>query len=213
MTTPKQVDRKWFERRLAELGFKSQAELARKVEVSTSQLSLVLDGKRNVHLDLAKALAQALKLPLLDLAKRLNGPMMDALEAVAEIERGCTLEIAGSINGEFQVDLAPEGRRRRLVRLDLDAPAGAVALEYHTAGTPAAMFNDMVAVVLEKREVDAEAMVGRYNVVWLPAGPALMRVVSLGKTPGRFNLSVASCADIEDAEVTHYAPVLAIMAS
>lgn len=213
MTTPKQVDRKWFERRLAELGYKSQAELARKVEVSTSQLSLVLDGKRNAHLDLAKALAQALKVPLLDLAKRLNGPMMDALEAVAEIERGSTLELAGSIDGEFQVDLTPEGRRRRLVRLDLDAPAGAVALEYHTAGTAAAMFNGMVAVVLEKREVDADAMVGRYNVVWLPTGPALMRVVSLGKTPGRFNLSVANCADIEDAEVTHYAPVLAIMAS
>lgn len=212
MTTAKQVDRKWFERRIAELGFKSQAELARKVEVSTSQLSLVLDGKRNAHLDLAKALAQALKVPLLDLAKRLNGPMMDALEAVAEIERGCTLELAGTIDGEFRVELAPEGRRRRLIRLDLDAPAGAIALEYHTAGTAAAMFNGMVAVVLEKREVDANTMVGRYNVVWPPTGPALMRVVSLGRTPGRFNLSVANCADIEDAELTHYAPVFAIMA-
>ena len=134
MTTAKQIDRKWFERRLAELGFKSQAELARKVDVSTSQLSLVLDGKRNAHLNLAKALAQALKVPLLDLAKKLNGPMMDALEAVAEIERGSTLELAGSIDGEFRVDLTQEGKRRRLIRLDLDAPAWAVALEYNTAG-------------------------------------------------------------------------------
>ena len=74
------------------------------------------------------------------------------------------------------------------------------------------MFNGMVAVILEKREVDAEAMVGRYNVVWLPSGPALIRVVSLGTTAGRFNLSAANCADIEDAEVTHHAPVFAIMA-
>ncbi|ADP70727.1 helix-turn-helix domain protein [Rhodomicrobium vannielii ATCC 17100] len=206
----KNIDRKWFERRIAELRIPSQAELARRLGISKSLLSLVLDGKRSANLELAQGLSRELRMPLLEIARRTSGDMMDAIEAVAKLERGVTLEVAGTIGGDFAVDLYPPSRRRTMVRLEIDAPAGAQALEYRTAGTQAAMFDGSMCVVGSQRPVDPEAMVGRYNMVWLADGRILMRFVDRLEKDGYF-LSAVGCEDIT-SKLDAYAPVIAILA-
>lgn len=207
------VDRKWFERRLAELNISSWTEFARRVGVSKSQISLVLDGKRHAHIDLVREMSRVLRAPLHELARKLGGPVMEAIDAVAEIERGSTLELAGTIGGDFSVVFTPETRTRKLVHLGIEAPTGSQALEYQTAGTPAAMFHGSLAVIQPRQEADEDTMAGRHNVVWLSDGRVLMRMVEASTDAGRYKLTAAGCDDIIDAEITHFAPVLAIMAN
>lgn len=111
----------------------SQSDVARKLSISTSYLSLITNGKRNPNLRLSTALANILDADLLDLFPQGTEPAHDdafdvlictgehgaVCQLVADKLRGEGLRVDAS-HGDFETGYKAAFLRPRLIVLDTD---------------------------------------------------------------------------------------------
>jgi len=208
MTNP--VDKKWIERKMAEAGIRSKAELGRRIGIEErSLMSLIFAGKRSLREDAMLKMANELRVTMRELAHKLGGRPLEIVKAIDETDKA-TLDVRGTIDDRFTAFFYPPGRVER-VRVDIAAGVGAFALRYDTSGTAADMFDGSITVILEKRDVEPAAMLERNNLVWLVDGKVLLRRVTKGQLPDRYNLSAANVSPLYDVEIIAFAPVQALL--
>ena len=187
------VDRRYFES-LMQGKELSLRQLAARMNLSHSQLSLAFSGERKIQLNEAVQLASIFGEPLHRIVEA-------AGVAVGHIGPS-RVSVVGAMNGDGTVSLygndiiertpAPEG-----------LPADCVAVQARTGGSPLDWLDAAVFFMPPLRGVDS-AVLGRFALCQIENGPAVLAGVRRGYVPGTHNLRGPYNADsvkLESASV------------
>lgn len=177
----------------------TQRELARRMDMDPSAVSLLLRGRRKMQAHEAAQIASALGVSIAEVmeyagirlrAGRRMIPLVGAVDEVGEVHLDFshpTAEVPGS--SEF--------------------PEDTVAIQYRTMGSRLDPVDGWTAFFLPPHGVPPEVL-GTYCVVRLRDGVTLLRGVRRGYRIGTFNLVSVAWPRIENAELEWAAPVLGI---
>lgn len=184
------MDTRWFVDKLADKQM-SQRELARRLDLDSSAVSLTFRGKRKMKLTEAAKIARLLGVPVDEVLHHAG---------VHEVTRGRMASVVGvidasgevrPIDGHFEVD-APDG-----------LPEGAWAIQSragdHTDG--------WLYFIAPPTGIPADA-IGRFCVVQIRNGVQLLGRIGRGYVPGRY--AVDGPVESADAALEWAAPVLMI---
>lgn len=193
------MNKRFFDDLLVAKGM-SLRQLAKRMDMLPSQLSLMLNGKRRMQMAEAVRMSQLLGAPLNEilLAAGIN-------EAVG---RRC--KIVGILAGDGLVHKVEEGAIERVMMPD-GLPDHTVAVQARTAESPLAWMDGWVLFVNGERE--PVEMVDRFCLVTLEDGRRLFATIRRGYTTGTFNLSGTALNNhsfntLTDQRVTVASPVL-----
>jgi transcriptional regulator with XRE-family HTH domain len=185
------MDTIWFQSRIKNLG-KSQRALAQVLGIDPAQVTNLLKGRRRMQLPEAAAVAAFLNVSVEDVLKHAGLAVSGGARRV---------KLAGYVDehGEIHLSDRPEG--------EVDAPAlspeGTIAVRMR--GDQLLMRNG-VLFFAPGVGVNPDA-IGRLSVVRVGGGPWLVRTISPGLEPGRYDLA-GPAGDIVEAKLSAASPVL-----
>jgi transcriptional regulator with XRE-family HTH domain len=204
VTRKSSVNRLWFEDALRAVS-KSQAELARHLDVSPSQVSKLFKGERRVQLDEIESISLFLNKPIRDVLINLGVKLDD--EPRGQAPQGRSVPVVGNIDpdGTVHIDLQKPIRN---VEAPGRVPPGtaAVVVPPAMAASLHAVSGLYFFVVPDKLD---PAAVGRLAIVRQARGPWLLRTVSPSLEPGRYDLSGPEGIQ-ENQTITLAGPILMI---
>ena len=181
MTT---VDRRYFEALMQSKDL-SLRGLAKRMDMSHSQLSLMLSGDRRLQLEEAAQLSAIFGEPLYRI--------VEAAGVAVRPVGAHRVHVIGSMAGDGTVTQTPSGSIERTV-----APEGmgddSVAIQARTAGSPLDWMDGWVFFLPRIDGVDS-AVAGRYALCKIKAGPHVMASVRRGYLDQTFNLHGTYNAD------------------
>ena len=189
------VDRRYFES-LMQAKDLSLRGLARRMEMSHSQLSLVLSGARRLQLEEAAQLSSIF-----------GEPLYRIVEAAGVAVRPVgthRVSVIGSMQGDGTVAPHPEGVIERTSTPD-GMSEDSIAIQSRTAGSPLDWTDGWVFFCPKPNGVDAAAL-GRFSYCQVKDGPAVLASVRRGYQEGTFNLRGPYTAD--SVRLTTASPVL-----
>ena len=171
------VNRRYFDS-LMQAKDMSLRALARRMEMSHSQLSLVLSGDRRLQLDEAAQLSNIF-----------NEPLNRIVEAAGVSVRPVgthRVSVVGAMQGDGTVALQPEDRIERTSTPD-GVPEDSIAIQARSAGSPLDWLDGTVFFCPQLHGVDS-AILGRFAYCQIKDGPAVMASVRRGYQEDTFNL-------------------------
>jgi transcriptional regulator with XRE-family HTH domain len=198
---------KWFSNLIRDRKY-SQRELAKRLEMDPSSLSLLLHGKRRMRVEQASEIANALGVPVADVMR--HGGASNVPTAGNDSRVNAPLPLVGWADGDSRVTL-DWSRTEPTVAIPGAFPAGACAIQWRSAQTAAEVFDGWIAVVLPPIEADAEDMIDRFCLVGIKgASVPVVRKVRRGYTPGHYTLINHFGEPTHDVELAWYSPILAM---
>lgn len=175
----------WIKGRLLELNM-TAVELSKQIRLRTTDLSKLVNGKRQLTIEDAIAISKALNLPLDEVLMR-SGMDMGSSQATK------TIELSGWVDDRLRVHWGqPKGPKTAVMPDGM--PRGVEAIRFQTVGTPMEGLNG--AVVYFVRDSGSrldQANIGRLCLVDKKLGDSneqvtMLRVPKRGYLSGRFSL-------------------------
>lgn len=155
----------------------SLRQLAKRLDILPSQLSLTFNGKRRMQITEAVKIAQIL-------GANVNEVMVNAgIEAARQGQARAT--VIGIMTGSGIV-LPNTGTMEKTIAPD-GLPDSAQAIQARTADTPFAWTDGWVMFCGDRQP--PEAVMGRFCLVKIAGGDLVVSTVRRGYSPGTFNLS------------------------
>ncbi|MNP93485.1 hypothetical protein D3C85_60090 [compost metagenome] len=186
---PGRVDRRFFETIMSSKKLSLRA-LASRMDMKHSQLSLTFSGQRRMQLDEATKMAEIFGVPLHRIA--------EAAGVADARSNGKRVDVLGAMTGNGTIDMYGEGFIERTIAPD-GMPDDVVAIQAHTADSPASWTDGWVFFCLRPSQVEPDA-IGRFCFAKIEDGPAVMATVRRGYRVGTFNLSGPYAKDSERLE-------------
>lgn len=186
------INTDWFKGLMADRRI-SQRELAKKLGVDHSALSLTFRGKRNMKMNEAA-----------DLARLLGVPVADVMENAGIKPDERSIPLKGWIDGHNELHYEDSDIR---VTCPSPMPEGSFAIQYRTSGTPIE-HNDgwTMFVRTPQRGVPAEC-INRTCLVKLSEGVQMVGFVKRGYIKGRYNLILNASQHMNDVELEWATPI------
>lgn len=170
------TNKKFFEDLLRDRRL-SLRQLAKRLDILPSQLSLTFNGKRRMQIAEAVKIAQILGAPI-------NEVMLHAGIEEARTDRR-RVTITGYMNGKFEVlPNDPESTERTLLPEGL--PGDCRAIQARTAGTPMAWADGWV--LFANGQQDPEEVLGTFCIVKMTDGTEAVGTLGRGYEPGTYSL-------------------------
>lgn len=155
----------------------SLRQLAKRLDILPSQLSLTFNGKRRMQISEAVRIAQILGAPL-------NEVMLNAGIEEARTDRR-RVTITGYINGNFEIEPGQPGSVDRTLLPD-GLPADCQAFQARTAGTPLAWADGWV--LFANGQQDPEELLGTFCIAQIKGGPQVIGTLGRGYDSGTYSL-------------------------
>lgn len=171
----------------------SLRQLAKRMDILPSQLSLTFSGKRRMQMAEAVRISQLLGAPL--------NEVMASAGIVEATARRC--KVVGVLNGDGFISEVDKDSIERVMMPD-GMPAEVVAVQARTAESPLAYMDGWVMFC--NGEHAPEEMLDRFCSVKLTDGRQLLGTIRRGYSPGTFNVS--GNVPLLNQRVTVASPVL-----
>lgn len=155
----------------------SMREVARRIEVWPGGLSLTLDGKRAMKMEEAVRMARLLSVPLAELL------VAAGIDQASGTARYC--DIIGHVGDAYVTEPVPGDMIERMAIPEC-VDDDVVAVQYHTADTPAAYADGWVTFLGPK--LDPDKLLGMFALVSVEDSGWLLGQVRRGYTPGTYNV-------------------------
>lgn len=168
------VNKAFFDDLLVSKGM-SLRQLAKRMDVLPSQLSLTFNGKRRMQMAEAVRISQLLGAPLSE--------VMAAAGIIEATARRC--KVVGILTGDAFIKEVEKDSIERVMVPD-GMPSEVVAIQARTAESPLGFMDGWVMFC--NGEQPPEELLDRYCVVKLADGRQLPATIRRGYTPGTFNL-------------------------
>lgn len=194
---PFSVDTKWFHDRLADRKL-SQRELARRIELDPSALSLTFRGRRSMKLTEAAEISRLLGVPLDEVLFRAG---------VEKNSGGRTLAISGWMDMQGEVHF--DNELGEIPHPGGEIPGGVTVVQCRTAGSVIDYMDGWVFFIGSTAEPPSMAHLSRLCIVRMTGGVIYLAQLRRGYRPGRWNLS-GPVAQFTDVTLDWSAPVLSI---
>lgn len=199
---------KWFSDRIKDRRM-SQRELAKKLEMDPSSLSLLLHGKRRMLAKQASDIATHLKLPVEDVMRHGGADIASASEASGGAS--ASLPLVGWVDGDGRTFIDWK-RSDKTVELPGNFPVAARCIQWRSAQTKAEVFDGWIAVVMPPKDPEPEAMIDRFCLVGIKGEQeGVVRKIRRGYTPGSYTLINNFGEPTHDVELAWYSPILTMM--
>ncbi len=153
--------------------------LAQRMGISHSQLSLTFSGGRRLQLDEAAQLANILGEPLHRIVENAG--------IAVRSNHGIRVSVVGAVKGDGTVEMNPDGTVERTSAPE-HMPDDSIALQCRTAGSPLDWMDGWVLFCPPLNGVNP-TILGRFCLVQIKDGPAVLAGVKRGYHEGTFNLS------------------------
>lgn len=199
MVNSGKFDAHWFKGQLADKGM-SQRELARRLKMQASAITLTFQGKRALQSDEAAALAGILGQPV-DVVLGKAGVRLPR-----SVNDGY-MQLTGYIDDKGELHRTRIGGDGSRVAAPVGLPENAVAVRFHTAMSALDMWDGWIAFYVPSLTVQPDSF-GRLSVVETKDGAKLVRVIRKGYDHGKFNLVLCGNPTTENAAIINSAPVL-----
>jgi transcriptional regulator with XRE-family HTH domain len=187
-------DSEWFKKQLAANGI-SLRELARKMNLDASAVSLMLRGQRKMTMAECKELSGHL------------GHKMSEIMRAAGIENtddAARLTITMFVDAQGHVKNLPKsGANKTPVFAPADIPKGASAFQIRAAGAYCDAWIGFVSPAVEA----AETCVGRFGVCTLADGEHILATITRGYAPRTYTLTPPVGKPLTDQKITEVALV------
>ena len=170
--------------------------LARRMEMSHSQLSLTFSGDRKLQLDEAAKLSSIFGEPLHRIVENAGVSVKTFVSQ--------RVSVIGAMRGDGTVDLYGDDVIERATAPD-GIPEGGVAIQARTGGTPLDWLDGAVFFMAKPNGVDP-AILGRFAFCRIHDGPAVMSSIRRGYRENSHNLRGPFNAD--SVRLTSATPVL-----
>lgn len=198
--TASRVDTNWFMGKLADQQL-SQRQLAKKMGVDPSAISLMFRGRREMRMTEAAEIANLLSVPVADVLQH-AGLQVDG----AGVR---TVPIVGYIDGEGEVH-SDWDREADRIACPSDAPKHTVALQYKTAMSRLELVDGWAVFTTPPQGMNGDA-INRLCCVKIRNGITMIRHVRRGYRPGTYNLIAPFGAmSIDNVDVEWATPVIGI---
>lgn len=188
------IDAKWFRSQLAERGL-SQRQLARKLGLDQSAISLTFSGKRRMQFSEAAGIARLFSLPVSDVLRHAGMPIDDPNQ---------TVPLCSTYDGHGESHCITFEEADR-IKPPQPMPIGSTAMQCRTSGSPLEYMDGWVIFCGPPTETIQLDLCCRIK---LRNGLRVMGVVRKGYKRGRYNISgpagLMADADIEWVQpITH----------
>lgn len=195
------IDTNWFNAKLADLQL-SQRQLAKKMGMDPSAISLMFRGRREMRMTEAADIASLIGVPVADVLQHAGLPVAPATVRM--------VPIVGYIDGEGEVH-ADWDREADQVAAPSDAPKHTVALQYKTAMSRLELVDGWVVFTTPPSGNIAPEAIGRLCCVKIRNGVTLIRHLRRGYKPGTYNLLAPfGAVSVDNIDVEWATPVLGI---
>lgn len=200
--TERKIDTRWFQHQIEDKGL-SQRQLAKRMRLDPSSVSLMLRGKRHMKVQEAALIAELLGLPLMDVMAKAGISSAEAKSATSGM-----IPVVGHVTEKSVAVIVGNHAQAPLVPAPPDAGGGTVALRYQTALTQLDAVDGWVIYFRPIEGVPAEA-VGRLCVVReVGADHPRVGFVRRGYEPGEYSLLPYLGAEPEAVRLESASPVL-----
>lgn len=170
------VNKRFFEDLLRDRSM-SLRQLAKRMDILPSQLSLTFTGKRRMQIAEAVKIAQIL-------GTTINEVMINAGIEEAKLDRQ-RVRVVGILNGEGEVDTNESTIERTIAPQGL--PSDCTAIQARTADSPLAWLDGWVFFCNGRQP--PEELIGKFCHVKIADGPAVLATIGRGYSSGTYNLS------------------------
>lgn len=196
MARQAEINVKWFRDRLAECGM-SQRQLARKLGIDQSAISLTFSGRRRMQFKEAAEIAHLIGLPVSDVLKNAGVPLDQGQQ---------TIPIAAIYDTHGEVHC--QGYDGDRVVPPMPMPAGSTAVQCRTAGSPLEHMDG--GMLFNGPPVQADKMpLDTFGAVKLKKGICVLGTARRGYKKGRYNVT-GPAGVLTDVEVELFVPTLTI---
>lgn len=190
------INTKWFKDSIKDRG-KSQADLATFLELDTSAVSLILNGRRKLQLDVAEQIARFINKPTEEVLRQAG---LQSIRETADTGAGeRRIQITGAIDLDGKVRFSAPTGASAPAPGNADPDTVAVRMEGGFAPGAAILF-------VPSKQVEADA-IGRLSAVTLQDGSTVLGIPTAGYDRGHFNVSLPR-SNMENAQITAATPVL-----
>lgn len=189
------IDTKWFSQQLAERGL-SQRELARKLGLDQSAISLTFRGKRQMKFAEAADIARLLGLPVSDVLKNAGVPLDEGKQ---------TVPLMGYMDGQGEVHCLHVENAERIVS-PVPMPDGSAAIQCRTSGTP---LEYMDGWMIFKERPTTQPPLDQFCIVKIKGSIRTLGTLRRGYKKGRWNIS-GPAINVTDADLEWASPIVTI---
>jgi DNA-binding XRE family transcriptional regulator len=191
------IDTKWFKEKLADAGL-SQRQLAKKLGLDQSAISLTFSGRRRMQFKEAADIARLIGLPVSEVLRNAGVP-------IDQGEQTVPLAAYMDTHGEIHC-MGYDGER---VTPPKPMPAGSTAVQCRTAGSALEHMDGWL--IFGGPHVPADKMpLDTFGAAKLKNGVCVFGTVRRGYKKGRYNVS-GPAGVLTDVEVEVFVPTLAIL--
>ncbi len=163
---------KWFRDRLAEREM-SLRQIARKINLDPSALSLTFRGKRKMTLEEANQIAGLLGVQVTEILRQAGVPVSDDVKGV---------RLLGTVDAKSTVKSLVESTKR--IHAPADVPLEGFALQIRAANT----FHDGWVLFVSGDKTPADTALDRLAVIYLANGSRIVGAVRRGYDDGAYNV-------------------------
>lgn len=163
---------KWFRDRLAEREM-SLRQLARKIDLDPSALSLTLRGKRKMTLEEANQIAGLLGVQVTEILRQAGVPVSEDVKGVRMI---------GTVDAKSAIKALPDSQKR--IHAPADVPLDGFALQIRAANT----FHDGWVVFCSGDKMSPDMALDRLAVIYMADGKRLVGTLRRGYEEGAYNV-------------------------
>jgi transcriptional regulator with XRE-family HTH domain len=190
-----EINKSYFENLLASKRV-SMRQLADRMGMSHSQLSVTFSGKRRMQLEEAVTLAEIFGEPLTRIIEASGVPVGPSA--------GARLKVIGAAGGDGTVSHIEEMQAPSVAMIDL--PEEAIAIQCRTSETALAWMDGWTYFCAKPAGVDSDSL-GRFCFLKIKDGPAVLATIKRGYEEGTVNLSGPYSA--ENVRLEWSTPILA----
>lgn len=185
----------WFNQQLAERGL-SQRDLARKLGLDQSAISLTFRGKRQMKFAEAADIARLLGLPVSDVLRNAGVPVDDGKQ---------TVPLMGYMDGSGEVHcLHVENAEQILTPHPMTD--GSAAIQCRTSGTP---LEYMDGWMIFKERPTTTPPLDHFCIVKIKGSVRTLGMIRRGYKKGRFNIT-GPAINVTDADLEWASPIISI---
>lgn len=189
------VNTKWFKGLMADMGI-SQRELAKRIGINHSALSLTLRGKRTMKMSEAA-----------ELARLLGRPVSEVMENCGIQADATTVPLRGWVDSHNELHQEPDTVR---ITTPVPLPVGSFAIQYRTSGTIMEHVDGWMMFVWAPSAGVPNEAIGKLCLVKVQDGMQMTGVVKRGYRRGAYNLIMSAAQQLNDINIEWAAPIVFI---
>lgn len=192
------IDAQWFKERLAERQM-SQRQLAKKLGIDQSAISLTLAGKRRMQFKEAAEIARLIGSPVSEVLRHAGVPVEEGQQ---------TVPFTGFLDGTGEIHcFEPEGLDR--IRTPHPMPEGSAVIQCRTSDSALSFMDGWLLFRNPPNEVP---VLDQFSVIRIKNGIRTAGIVRRGYRTGRWNIT-GPAFQATDVELEWSAPITAIKTS